>query len=83
LAKERQPDLIVLDLLPADGAGADLFEELKSTPETESIPVMVLTRMDAEDVPGGLRDRAEAFQTLPVGPATLLEKIEALLDPRR
>ena len=43
LARASPPDLIVLDLLMPETSGFEVMEELKSTPKTAHIPVIVLT----------------------------------------
>src|SRR6185369_6221338 len=43
LAREEHYDLILLDLGLPDVNGFDLLRQLKETPETQSIPVIVLT----------------------------------------
>ena len=43
LAKRLQPEVIVSDVYMPEMSGLDLVEALKSTPETQSIPVILLT----------------------------------------
>jgi CheY-like chemotaxis protein len=43
LARTRHPDVIVLDLLMPDLDGFEVLEELKRNPETEHIPIIILT----------------------------------------
>ena len=43
MAKEHQPDLISLDLSMPGKDGVEAFVELRKTPETEEIPVCVVT----------------------------------------
>ncbi len=43
MAREHQPDLISLDLSMPGKDGVDTFVELRKTPETERIPVCVVT----------------------------------------
>jgi|GEM_PF-792104 len=43
LLRSHRFDVVVLDLSLPDGSGLDLLEEIKSHPETESIPVIVVT----------------------------------------
>jgi signal transduction histidine kinase/CheY-like chemotaxis protein len=42
-ARRERPDLIVLDLMMPDVSGFDVAEALKDSPETASIPILVLT----------------------------------------
>ena len=43
LAAERKPDLILLDIMMPDMDGYQVFQELRSKPETADIPVVMLT----------------------------------------
>lgn len=49
MAKEKKPDLIILDImLPLGMNGFDVLEQLKRDPELKNIPVVVLTNLDSE-----------------------------------
>jgi PAS domain S-box-containing protein len=43
LARQRRPDVIVLDLLMPDLDGFQVLDELKKNPETAHIPIIILT----------------------------------------
>ncbi|TKS60199.1 MAG: hypothetical protein EWM73_03182 [Nitrospira sp.] len=43
IARERNPDLVVLDLLMPDMNGFEVVDEMHGCPETASIPIVVLT----------------------------------------
>lgn len=45
LAKEKKPDLIVLDLILPDIDGSDVASELLQDPKTREIPIIFLTCM--------------------------------------
>ena len=45
LAKSRQPDLIVLDVMLPDMDGPQVAEELNGIPETKDIPIIFLTAL--------------------------------------
>ena len=51
LARRKQPDLILLDLMMPDVSGFDVVEALNADESTRSIPIMILTAKDltAED----------------------------------
>lgn len=49
LAQEKKPDLILLDLILPKMHGLKVLEELKNNPETENIPVIVLTNLEEMD----------------------------------
>ena len=61
-AKEVKPDLILLDLLLPGVDGFEVLSTLKSSPDTSSIPVVILSNLDSkEDVEKGLKSGASDF----------------------
>ena len=51
LAKSEKPDLILLDLVLPNIHGFEVLKRLKQDPETEKIPVIILTNLEKmEDV---------------------------------
>ena len=50
LAKEKRPDLILLDLRLPDCDGFDVCAELDVSPETTGIPIIILSGMARPDV---------------------------------
>jgi CheY-like chemotaxis protein len=50
LAKEKRPDLILLDLRLPDRDGFDVCAELDESPETTGIPIIILSGMARPDV---------------------------------
>jgi PAS domain S-box-containing protein len=84
LAKDH-PDLIVLDVRLPDGNGFDIARELKSKPDTASIPLLLLSA--SFTTPGaraqGLDAGADGYLTHPVEPAVLLATVRALLRTRQ
>jgi len=65
LAKEKKPDLILLDLVLPKLNGFDVLRELKKDDETKDIPVIVLTNLE------GI---AEVNEALELGATTYLVK---------
>ena len=64
-ARKEIPDLIVLDLMIPGGGGLKVLERLNQIPETQSIPVIVLT---------GVRDKEIREKALNAGAVEYLEK---------
>ena len=54
-AKEKKPDLIVLDLKLPGQDGIEVYKILKSNPSTQTIPVLFLTAMAGS---GGMTGRS-------------------------
>lgn len=45
LARERMPDLVILDMMLPKLSGQQLLHELRGDPQTSTMPVMVLTSL--------------------------------------
>jgi CheY-like chemotaxis protein len=62
-----RPDLVLLDLnLPKKG-GLEVLDEIKTDPDLQHIPVVILTTSQAEqDIVQSYRRRANAYVTKPV-----------------
>ena len=71
LAKTEKPDLILLDIVLPKIGGFEVLKKLKEDPETEEIPVIILTNLEEiEDVEKALR----------LGATTYLVKTEYSLE---
>jgi two-component system cell cycle response regulator DivK len=80
LAREAQPDLILMDLGMPGMDGWDATAHLKSDPETRHIPIIVLSaRAMPNDRHQALAAGGDDFDSKPVQFDRLLEKIETLL----
>jgi signal transduction histidine kinase len=77
LAREHEPDLILLDLHLPDLSGEDVLTRLRQEEHTRQIPVVVLTAdaTDAGRTPA-LESLANGFVTKPIGVQTLLELVD-------
>ncbi len=71
LAKERKPDLILLDLILPKVNGFDVLKNLKEDRETKNIPVIVLTNLE------GIEDVNKAIE---LGATTYLVKAKYSLE---
>jgi len=71
LAKEQKPDLILLDLILPKIDGFEVLRQLKKDPETEDIPVIVLTNLEASENIG---------QVIELGATTYLVKAQYSLQ---
>jgi CheY-like chemotaxis protein len=61
LARERSPDLILLDMLLPKMSGLDVLRALKLDAVTKEIPVIVLTGMSQKNAPRLENDGARGF----------------------
>jgi two-component system phosphate regulon response regulator PhoB len=80
LAKEKAPDLIVLDLMIPKMDGFEVSAALKKNPNTKRIPIIMLTaKGEEEDIIKGLEVGADDYMTKPFSPKILLARIKAVL----
>lgn len=62
LVRSEQPDLVLLDLILPKKHGFVVLEELKKSPDTKAIPVIILTLLgEDEDIKKGLRLGADDY----------------------
>lgn len=82
-AEERQPDLVLSDVIMAGMNGFDLCRRLKSTLSTSHIPVILLTAMDdKEHVIMGLEAGADDYIVKPFDPQVLRARLGNLMHER-
>jgi len=80
LARDRAPDLVLMDMSLPVLDGWEATRRLKADPATRGLPVIALTAHAMEgDRQKALAAGADDFDTKPVELPRLLEKIEALL----
>jgi DNA-binding response OmpR family regulator len=73
-------DALVLDLMLPDGDGLDFTRELRGTPATRRLPLMMLTaRGEPTDRIVGLELGADDYLPKPFEPRELLARVKALL----
>ena len=84
-AKQEKPDLIILDIIMPTKNGFAACEQLKSDPELESIPVLIMTSFSEKgketNIPTseGFNLEAEDYAEKPLSPQELLKRVEKLL----
>lgn len=78
--KEQQPDLILLDIMLPDEDGVSILKKLKSRPDTENIPVIMMTAKSSEyDKVLGLDSGADDYITKPFGVMDLISRVKAVI----
>ncbi len=83
LAKARLTDLVLSDVMMPKLDGLELCRALKADPETDFIPVILLTAKAApEDKIEGLGELADDYLTKPFDPAELQARIANLITVR-
>lgn len=77
---ENKISLILLDLMLPDGSGLDLCKKLKSDPDYDFIPIIILTAKDDEvDKVVGFELGADDYVTKPFSIRELILRIKAIL----
>lgn len=83
-ARERRPDLCVLDVMMPGLTGYDVTRHLRADPQTRAIPVILLTaRVQEADVERGFDAGADAYVRKPFSPQELRDQVAAALRRRR
>ena len=84
LARQKQPDLILLDMLLPKRSGEEVLRLLKRDPETRSTPVVVMTGLSEKNAERLLQDGASGFLEksaldLEHGADKLIEALSAIM----
>ncbi len=83
LVAQKNPDLILLDLMLPGIGGLDLCRILKQSEKTRHIPVVMLTaKSEDADVVSGLEMGADDYITKPFSPRVLLARVRTVLRRR-
>lgn len=79
-AKEQLPDIILLDVMMPGMDGFEVCRRLKAMPETEHIPVVMVTALDQpKDRVQGLEAGADDFLTKPLNDLALFARVRSLV----
>jgi signal transduction histidine kinase len=83
LARERPPDVVLLDVMMPGMTGHEVCRALKTDPRTRMCQVMLVTALDATpDLVHGLDVGADDYATKPVRREELLAHVRALVRAR-
>jgi two-component system cell cycle response regulator len=82
--RERQPDVMLLDVEMPEMSGWDVLAAMKADPELRDVPVVFLTgRSDTTDIVDGLRLGAHDYVRKPCQPTELLARVQAAARVKR
>ena len=80
LAREKTPDIVLLDWMVEGLSGLEVCRRLRRAPETANVPIIMLTaRGEEEDRVRGLETGADDYVTKPFSPRELVARVGAVL----
>lgn len=83
LARDRLPDLAVLDVMMPGLNGYEVTRRLRAEEATRRIPIILLTaRVQEADVAQGFEAGADDYLTKPFSPQELRARVQAILGRR-
>jgi putative two-component system response regulator len=84
IAKDQQPDLILLDIMMPEMDGYEVCERLKENVDTCNIPVIFLTaKSENEDEGRGFQLGAVDYIVKPISPPILYARVQSQLNLRQ
>jgi two-component system phosphate regulon response regulator PhoB len=84
LARERKPDIVLLDWMLPLLSGIEVCRQLRRLPETRLVPIIMLTARGEEgDKLRGLDSGADDYVTKPFSPTELIARVRAVLRRSR
>jgi two-component system, chemotaxis family, response regulator PixH len=79
LASEKKPDVIVTDVVMPGMSGFELCRELKKSPETQKIPIVICSSKNQEiDRLWGMKQGANAYMTKPFTQEELIRAVKSV-----
>lgn len=79
-AREKQPDLILMDIMMPKMDGLEVCRRLKEDPALPFMPIILLTaKADPKDIVAGLEAGSDEYLTKPVDHSALIARVKSML----
>lgn len=79
-ARQNRPDAAIFDIMMPGMSGLEVCRALKSDPETQGIPILMLTaKSDVKDRVKGLEIGADDYVTKPFSPKEVVLRVQGLI----
>ena len=83
-AQAIRPDVVISDIMMPKRDGLQLLGDLKADPETEDLPVILLSaKAQKSEVQEGLDLGADDYVTKPFDPIKLIDRLNAVVSKTR
>jgi len=80
MAREKHPDLILLDIMMPKMDGLEVCRRLKGDPSLPFMPIILVTaKSESKDVVAGLEAGGDEYLTKPVDHAALVARVKSML----
>ena len=80
MARQAQPDLIILDIMMPKMDGLTVCRQLKSDPSLPFMPIILVTaKADTKDIVAGLEAGGDEYLTKPVEHSALVARVQSML----
>lgn len=79
--RNEKPDLMILDIMLPGLDGIEVCKRLRSQPETDTLPIIMLSALTSvDDKIKGLEAGADEYLTKPISPKEVVARVRALLE---
>ncbi|MBI4591263.1 MAG: response regulator, partial [Candidatus Rokubacteria bacterium] len=80
VAREKQPDLVLLDVMMPKMDGLEVCRRLKADASVPFMPIIMVTaKADSKDIVAGLEAGGDEYLTKPVDQAALVARVKSML----